>query len=95
MATIKGGVKICDGCGCDCTRLYGFVMEIRKNMMSDGRVKEKVDEIVKKFGQSDFIFCWDCTASAFGAMTIKQKAMAKARESKGTNNGDKKDSSES
>jgi hypothetical protein len=66
MATIRGGAKICDSCGDDCTNLYGFVMEVRKDMMSNARVKSAADEIDDKFGQHDFTFCWACTAKAFG-----------------------------
>lgn len=87
MATIRGGAKICDGCGKDCTHLYGMVMEVRKDMMQNARVKvvyEKIDEI---FGQHDFIFCWECTAKAFGAMTLAQKRAEVARAAKGTKNG--------
>ena len=91
MATIKGGVKICDSCGSDCTRLYGFVMEVRKNMSQDARVMKKVDEIDKEFGQHDFLFCWSCTAKAFGVETEKQKAMAKARDAKGAKDDKQKE----
>ena len=93
MATLRGGAKICDGCGYDCTRLYGFAMEVRKNMMQDLQVMKEVDKIKDEFGQHDFVFCWSCTAKGFGAKTLeekeaaeklvkKQEQMAKARDAK-------------
>ena len=76
MATLRGGAKICDSCGADCTRLYGFAMEVRKNMMQDRQVMMEVDKVDEAFGQHDFLFCWSCTAKAFGAKTLEQKEQA-------------------
>ena len=76
MATLRGGAKICDGCGDDCTRLYGFAMEVRKNMMQDMQVMKEVDKVDEEFGQHDFVFCWSCTAKAFGAKTLEEKEAA-------------------
>ena len=76
MAEITNGEKYCSACGRKCTKLYGFVMQVRKDLMLDQGVKDEYDRVMEKYGQADFLFCWDCTAQAFGIQTMKEKEEA-------------------
>ena len=87
MGTVRGGSVICDSCGGVCTHLYGMVVQVRKNMLENQRVKEEYEKIEAEFGQRDFIFCYRCTIIAFGAKTSAQKRAEHAREAIGQKGG--------
>lgn len=65
------GRYVCSTCGCDCTSLYGFAMQKRSSLTRSQL--EEFDRVLKEFGQSEFVFCWSCTAKAFGAKTLAEK----------------------
>ena len=67
---VRGGKIKCDKCGSDCTYLTGFTMQVRQDSMGDQRVSESVNKFKSKYGQTDFTFCWECTAKAFGIKPI-------------------------
>jgi len=61
------GRLICDGCGKDCTDLYGFALMVRGTVRNQ-RQQEALAEVKKQFGKEEFVWCWSCTAKAFGVM---------------------------
>jgi hypothetical protein len=65
------GKFICSACGRDCTHLYGFIMQKRTTLTR--MQAEDFSNVDKEFGKSDFVFCWSCTAKAFGAKTLAEK----------------------
>jgi hypothetical protein len=69
---ISVGKMICDKCGADCTPpngLYGFLMQKRLTLSKPQF--QAFQEIEKEFGKAEFVFCWRCTALAFGAKPIE------------------------
>jgi len=75
MGTIKGGKIVCDRCGDDCTKLYGFAMTVdRVAHTHNEQIKEIVSRVDRKYGKHDFIICWDCTIEMMGVLSLAQKA---------------------
>jgi hypothetical protein len=78
---ISVGKMICDRCGADCTPpngLYGFLMQKRPTLTKPQF--QAFQEIEKEFGKSEFVFCWRCTALAFGAKPLEKEKPAKKEE---------------
>ncbi len=68
------GRFVCSACGRDCTPLYGYIMQKRSTLTR--QQIEEFDRVQKEYGQSEFVFCWGCTAKAFGVKTLAEKAEA-------------------
>ena len=66
------GQLICEGCGKDCTRLYGFALMTR-GAIRDNQQQKELDKAKEEFGKAEFVWCWSCTAKAFGAKTLAEK----------------------
>lgn len=75
------GRLICDKCGRDCTNLWGLILQ-RQGRMIPREAQERLSEIHQKYGQSDFAFCWECTAEVMGAKTIEEKKRLEAAKEK-------------
>ena len=65
---------------------YGFTLKLAYIEMTGGKQYEKIEG---EFGQRDFLFCWRCTAVAFGAKTLKQKSDLAESEKTGTEEQEK------
>ena len=83
MGTVRGGNVFCDKCGNDCTALYGFAMSVdRVAHTHSDKIKDIVKKVDDKYGQHDFIICWDCTIEMMGIPTKGQKHSAMMRSKK-------------
>lgn len=68
------GKLTCSACGKDCTpprHLWGFKMWIQGSVHPGQQ--QDLEEVEKEFGQKEFIFCWACTAKAFGAKPLEKE----------------------
>jgi hypothetical protein len=65
------GRLFCERCGKDCTDLYGFALMVRGTVRNQ-KTQEALAEVKKVFGKEEFVWCWSCTAKAFGAMALEQ-----------------------
>lgn len=70
------GRLLCEKCGKDCTNLYGFALMTRGTIRNQ-QTQRELEEIKKEFGKSEFVWCWSCTAKAFGIKTIAEKEQQK------------------
>ena len=83
MGTVRGGNVYCDKCGAECKVLYGFAMSVdRVAHTHNDKIKDIVEKIDKKYGQHDFIICWDCTIQMMGIQSLDQKHAAMMRSKK-------------
>ena len=72
------GRMLCDICGKDCTRLWGFILGTR-GIVRDKQQQEILGDAKKEFGKSEFVFCWSCTAKAFGVKTLAEQEAEEAK----------------
>lgn len=66
------GRLICEKCGRDCTSLYGFAL-MSRGTIRNRQTREALDAVKKRFGKEEFVWCWECTAEAFGARPLPVK----------------------
>ena len=66
------GRLFCEKCGKDVTDLYGFALMVRGTIRNQ-RTQAELAEVKKKYGKEEFVFCWGCTAEAFGVKPLPQK----------------------
>lgn len=59
------GRLFCEKCGKDCTDLYGFALMTRGTIRNQ-RTQQELAEAKKLLGKEEFVWCWTCTAKAFG-----------------------------
>lgn len=80
------GRIFCERCGKDCTDLYGFALMVRGTIRNK-RTQDELAEVKKQFGKEEFVWCWGCTAKAFGATSLNDKTEQIEKEnSNGSNN---------
>lgn len=65
------GRLYCAKCGKDCTDLYGFALMVRGTIRNK-KTQEELIEVKKLYGKEEFVFCWGCTAEAFGVKPLPQ-----------------------
>ncbi|MCJ7828723.1 MAG: hypothetical protein MUP81_03160 [Dehalococcoidia bacterium] len=66
------GQLICENCGKNCNKLWGFMLGVR-GQIRDQQQQKELAEVKKEFGKEEFVWCWSCTAKMFGAKTLAQK----------------------
>jgi hypothetical protein len=71
------GRLFCDKCGKDCTDLYGFALMTRGTIKNQ-KTSEELERVKKEFGKSEFVWCWSCTAKAFGSIPVIQEPVQQA-----------------
>ncbi len=73
------GRLFCEKCGRDCTDLYGFALMTRGTVKNQ-KTLEELDRVKKEFGKSEFVWCWSCTAKAFGSIPLPTEQPPQAQE---------------
>ncbi len=66
------GKLLCKKCGNDCTGLYGFALMTRGSISPFAQ--RELEAVKKKFGESEWVFCWGCTAEFFGVKPLEEKS---------------------
>lgn len=82
------GKLVCEKCGCDCTNLYGFALMTRGTIRNQ-QTQSELQKVKEEFGKSEFVWCWPCTAEAFGAKRLPKQKKEDGQDPK-KNEGDKK-----
>jgi len=74
LASILTGQVYCSSCGRDCTALYGLTFIVPEHRMRlNHKVVEATNELDRKYGKHDFVFCLECCIKNLGVKPLELK----------------------